>query len=307
MYAASSPSGERADSESTQRRTAATMSAIYVSLMTYSLVVRDVETGQFGVAVQSHFFSVGSIVPWARPGVGAVATQAMAEITYGPRGLALMGTGESAADALATLLAEDDGRERRQVAMVDVDGNAVAHTGSLCIAEASHIVGDGWTVEANMMRRTGVPEAMAAALHESGGEPLTDRLLLALEAAENAGGDVRGKQSVAMLIVPNEGEPWMRLVDLRVEDHPDPLGEMRRLLALHRAYREGGDAAVLGDNFELQFWRVVGLAGGGEIDQARELLAAACKVEPGWGELIRRLPSAGMWPADEAIIDQLLA
>jgi uncharacterized Ntn-hydrolase superfamily protein len=275
--------------------------------MTYSLVVRDKATGNFGVAVQSHFFSVGSVVPWARPGVGAVATQAMAEITYGPRGLMLMGTGESATEVLTQLLSEDDGRDTRQVCMVDRDGTVATHTGARCIAEAGHITGDGWSVQANMMRSTGVPEAMAAALEAGADSPLADRMLAALEAAEAAGGDVRGKQSVAMLIVPGDGETWVRVVDLRVEDHVDPLAEMRRRLALHRAYREGGDASVLGDNFELRFWKMVGLAAAGQLDEARALLHAAVAVEPGWADLVRRLPAAGIWPADEAVIEQLLA
>jgi uncharacterized Ntn-hydrolase superfamily protein len=272
--------------------------------VTYSLVVRDADTGQFGVAVQSHYFSVGSVVPWARPGVGAVATQAMAEITYGPRGLQLMGAGESATTALAALLAEDEGRDTRQVAMIDADGDAAAHTGARCIADASHIVGDGWTVEANMMRRAGVPEAMADALTNADGQPLADRLLAALDAAEAAGGDVRGRQSVAMLIVPGVGEPWARDLELRVEDHADPLGEMRRLVAVHRAYR-GGDADVLGDNYELKFWHLIGLAAAGELDEARALLKAACAVEPGWRDLAARLPAAGIVGAD--VVDQLLA
>ena len=274
--------------------------------MTYSLVVRDQETGRFGVAVQSHYFSVGSVVPWARPGVGAVATQAMAEITYGPRGLQLMAAGESATTALAALLAEDDGRDTRQVAMVDDDGVAAAHTGARCIAEASHIVGDGWTVEANMMRRTGVPEAMAESLAATTGHDLADRLLAALDAAEAAGGDIRGQQSVAMLIVPAEGEPWTRDLELRVEDHADPLGEMRRLLGVHRAYR-GGDPEVLGDNYEIKFWQAIALAAGGQIDEARAMLNAARAVEPGWGELLRRLPAAGLLPLDDSVIDELLA
>ncbi len=275
--------------------------------MTYSLVVRDAGTGQFGVAVQSHFFSVGSIVPWAQPGVGAVATQAMAEISYGPNALDLLTGGASASDALAQLIAADEGAAQRQVAIVDAEGRAAAHTGERCIAYASHIVGDGWTVEANMMRREGVPEAMAAALTAGGDEPLADRMLAALDAAEAAGGDVRGKQSVAMLIVPDEGEPWRRLLDLRVEDHADPLGEMRRLLGLHKAYREGGDQSVLGDNFELRFWLMVGAAMNGDIDQARAMLAEASKTEPGWAELIQRLPAAGMWPDGEETIARLLA
>jgi uncharacterized Ntn-hydrolase superfamily protein len=270
-------------------------------------VVRDPATGNFGVAVQSHFFSVGSVVPWARPGVGAVATQAMAEITYGPRGLMLMGTGESAPEVLAQLLEEDDGRETRQVCMIDIDGNVATHTGTRCIAEASHITGDGWSVQANMMRRAGVPEAMAEALTRAAAEPLADRMLAALDAAEDAGGDIRGKQSVAMLIVPGGGEPWVRLLDLRVEDHLDPLVEMRRLLGLHKAYREGGDGSVMGDNYELKFWQMVALAAAGQLDEARAVLKDAVAIEPGWADLVRRLPAAGIWPADEAVIDQLLA
>ncbi|MBA2608375.1 MAG: DUF1028 domain-containing protein [Actinobacteria bacterium] len=275
--------------------------------MTYSLVVRDAATGQFGVAVQSHFFSVGSVVPWAQPGVGAVATQAMAEISYGPKALELLAAGESASAALATLVAADDDGLQRQVAIVDGKGNAAAHTGERCIAYASHIVGDGWIVEANMMRNEGVPEAMAEALSAAADEPLADRLLAALDAAEAAGGDVRGKQSVAMLIVPDEGEPWRRLLDLRVEDHGDPLGEMRRLVAMHKAYREGGDQAVLADNFELRFWLMVGTAMSGNIDEARKMLSTAAKIEPGWAELVKRLPAAGMWPDGEDTIAQLLA
>lgn len=275
--------------------------------MTYSLVIRDAATKQFGVAVESHYFSVGSVVPWARPGVGAVATQAFAEVTYGPKGLDRMAAGESAPDALTALLGEDGMSFMRQVAMVDAQGRAAAHTGDRCIAHASHIVGDGWTVEANMMRNPGVPEAMADAVSANADAPLADRLLAALDAAEAAGGDVRGKQSAAMLIVPDDAEPWRRLLDLRVEDSTDPLGEMRRLLGLHKAYREGGDPSVLGDNFELQFWQMVAVAAGGDIDKAREMLAAAAKVEPGWAELVGRLSGAGLWAGTDEQLAQLRA
>lgn len=279
-----------------------------MACVTYSLVVRDAGTGALGVAVQSHFFSVGSVVPWVEPGVGAVATQAMAEITYGPRGLVLMRGGASPADALAELLAADDGRDTRQVAMVAATGDAAAHTGARCIAEASHIVGDGWTVEANMMRSRGVPEAMAGALATHAEAALVDRMLAALDAAEAAGGDVRGKQSVAMVIAPGDGEAWQRTLDLRVEDATDPLGEMRRLLALHRAYREGGDASVLGDNFELAFWGAVRQALSGDLEGARVVLDRARAVEPGWAELLPRLVDAGLWPLDQRdLIEQLLA
>lgn len=275
--------------------------------MTYSLVVRDAATGQFGVAVQSHYFSVGSVVPWAQPGVGAVATQSFVEISYGPNGLARMASGESAVDALAALVVADGGGLNRQVAMVDGKGRAAAHTGANCIEFAGHIVGDGWTVEANMMRHPGVPEAMAESLTTNAEVPLPDRLLAALDAAEAAGGDVRGQQSVALVTVPPEGEAWRRLVDLRVEDAVDPLGEMRRLLALHQAYNEDGDPSVLGENFELAFWAMVGKAKAGHLDDARAMLRAATVTEPGWAELLKRLPAAGLWPEGAGSIAELLA
>ena len=205
---------------------------------TYSIVVRDADTGQLGVAVQSHWFSVGGLVCWAEAGVGAVATQSMVQVSYGPLGLDRMREGLSASEALAELLAADDGRELRQVAMVDAQGRVAAHTGARCIAEAGHQTGEGFSVQANIMANREVWPAMARAYREAQGD-LAERLLAALDAAQAAGGDLRGKQSAAMVIVGAEpsAERWEGvLLELRVEDHPDPLVELRHLVKLHRAY-----------------------------------------------------------------------
>jgi uncharacterized Ntn-hydrolase superfamily protein len=267
--------------------------------MTYSIVARDPSTGELGVAVQSHFFSVGSICPWAEPGVGAVATQSIAEPSYGARGLALMRDGETAAEALAQLVAEDDERERRQVAYVDARGDVSVHTGNGCIAEAGHLTGDGWSAQANMMRSTGVPQAMGASFTETTGD-LACRLLAALVAAEAAGGEVCGRQSACLLVVAATGEPWERSYDVRVDDHADPLRELARLVDLHRAYREGVPA-----NNELRFWRGLALAGEGNDDEARELLGPVLAEHDGWALLLHGLPAAGI--ADDDVVQRLLA
>lgn len=278
--------------------------------MTYSIVARDPRTGELGVAVQSHWFAAG-IVCWARAGVGAVATQAMALVEHGPLGLELMADGASAAEALAARLRADADREHRQVAMVDRHGRVAAHTGSSCIREAGHRTGDGFSCQANMMRRPTVWDAMAEAFAGSSG-PLADRLLIALEAAEAEGGDIRGRQAARLLVVRAEAteRPWEDvLVDLRVDDHPDPLAELRRLLTLHRAYErleraeelelagdlEGAFAerrsamALVPDNPEIAFWTAVSLAVVGRAGEARAALAIALPADPGWAELLRRL------------------
>ncbi|MGH2909394.1 MAG: DUF1028 domain-containing protein [Solirubrobacteraceae bacterium] len=277
--------------------------------MTYSIVARDPASGQLGVAVQSHFFSVGSVVPWARPQVGAVATQANARRDYGPRGLELMAAGRSAADALQELTAQDPGAGARQVAMVDADGGAAGHTGPNCIRYAGDVQADGVSCQANIMAREGVPEAMLDAfLWRSG--PLAERLLAALVAAEEAGGDLRGRQSAALLVVPGTGEPWDTVVSLRVEDDGDPLDELARLLDLHGAYAllsEGdeasarGDAATAADRLqrasaladgerEIRFWGALGRADAGDDDEAVRELTAICAEDPAWRELLARLP-----------------
>ena len=203
---------------------------------TYSIVARDAETGEMGVAVQSHWFSVGAIVSWAEPGVGAVATQSFAEPAYGPRGLALMRSGVSAPQALKSLLASDEHENVRQVAMIDADGNVANHTGRDSITEYCDVVGDNYAVQANMMWKPTVCTAMAAAFETTDGD-LAEKLMAALEAAEGEGGDVRGKQSAALLVVNGDiAEPaWAgREFDLRIEDHAEPISEMRRLLTMAR-------------------------------------------------------------------------
>lgn len=283
--------------------------------MTYSVVIRDQRTGELGVAVQSHWFNVGRIVPWVRVGVGAVATQSLAEPLYGPRILDLLAAGASAAEALTATLADDHQREVRQVAVVDAAGGVAAHTGSGCIAHAAHIVGDGWSVQANIMRTENVVPAMAEAAAVDA--PMITRLLSVLEAAEAAGGDLRGSQSAALLAV---GDGPVLTADLRVEDHPDPIGEMRRLVALHRLYEEmtaGDDALAVGDhlaaakhyadaatdpraNPEVRFWQAVGLAAMGEGDAARAALRAAAAENEDLLELLTRLRAVDL--VDDATV-----
>jgi uncharacterized Ntn-hydrolase superfamily protein len=287
--------------------------------MTYSIVARDGETGELGVAVQSHWFSVGPLVPWARVGVGAVATQANVEVSYGPRALTLLEQGLSAPEALALLIGEDAGAATRQVAIVDGAGSAAVHTGSECMAAAGDVSGDGVCCQANIMANDSVWGEMLAAFDAQRGS-LRDRLLAALDGAEAAGGDLRGRQSAAILVVPGSGEPWDASVSLRVEDHPEPLHELRRLCALHDAYALAGDADALagaGDhdeaavlyrraaelapgNDELGFWAGLGAAQMGELELGVGLVAEAIAVQPGWRVLLDRL-SVDDAPGVEAV------
>ena len=295
--------------------------------MTYSIVARDEATGLVGVAVQSHWFSVGPIVPWAEAGVGAVATQASVDPVYGPKGLQRMREGQEARSALEGCLAEDDLRAVRQVAMVDAAGNAVAHTGDECIQAAGHLTGDGFSCQANMMLNDTVWQAMADSYVSAEGD-LASRLMTALRGAEAEGGDIRGRQSAALLIVSaaSTGDPSEdRPVDLRVEDHPDPLGELDRLLTVHRAYahmnqfdrcQEVGDrqgawrevAAAEGfapDNAEIKFWKAIALAEVGRENEARALLEQIYPANAHWAELLRRLPAVGLAPDDPELIERL--
>lgn len=277
--------------------------------MTYSIVARDDDTGEFGVAVQSHWFSVGSIVAWARPGVGAVATQSVAEPAYGPRLLDLLAAGRGPEPALAHLLGADASAGFRQVAVIGARGRPATHTGDGCIAFAGHVAEADFSVQANMMASDRVWPAMAAAYRAASGRPLARRLAAALHGAESAGGDARGRQSAALIVVPARGEPWERTVELRVEDHPEPLAELDRLLTLHDAYAaatdgddltaegrhaEAGaryrDAARLAPgNHELLFW--AGLAEFSHGDRAAGLaqIREAIALQPGWRELLGRL------------------
>jgi uncharacterized Ntn-hydrolase superfamily protein len=294
---------------------------------TYSIVARDPATGDLGVAVQSHWFSVGATVPWAEAGVGAVATQSFVDPSYGRLGLDLMRAGRPAPDALKGLLAADSASQVRQVAMVDAQGRVSAHTGSNCIAAAGHLVGEGFSVQANMMQKDTVWPAMAKAYRASKGD-LAERMLTALEAAESQGGDLRGKQSAALIIVSAKpsGRPWMdRRFDLRVDDHPEPLKELRRLVTLQRAYNfmnEGDlalehkdtDAALAAyssaeklapGNAEMIFWHAISLVGVDRVDQALPLLQRAYAADPRWRELLTRLPAAGLLPDDPKLLARL--
>jgi uncharacterized Ntn-hydrolase superfamily protein len=279
------------------------------------------------VAVQSHYFSVGSLVSWAEPGVGAVATQSVVEPAYGPRGLGQMRRGASAPDALRRLLADDDQEDVRQIAILDRHGRVAVHTGARCIREAGHRVADGVSAQANMMEGPTVPDAMVEAYRASAGE-LADRLVAALEAAEREGGDIRGRQSAALVVVAarGTGRPTDdRPVDLRVEDHPDPVAELRRLVDLRRTYARvevGDELAAAGDvegalaeyaaahaerpqNAELAFWHGVALAANGREQEARAPLELAFAQGEPWRELLRRLPAAGLFPEDEALLERL--
>ena len=296
---------------------------------TYSIVARDPATGDLGVAVQSHWFSVGSIVPWAEAGVGAVATQSFVEPSYGPKGLALMKRGVAPKEALAQLLAADGQSDVRQVAFVDGKGRVAVHTGAKCIPGAGQHMGDGYTTEANLMLTNEVPDAMAKAFEAAKG-PLAERMLAALEAAQGVGGDARGKQSAAILVVRAKAtdKPWTdRIVDLRVEDHPEPLEEMRRLLTLHRAYEMmnrgddasalakmddaleeyGGAAAMVPDNDEFVFWTAVALVSNGRTEDALPLFAKAFRMNPSWMLLVPRLPPVGQLPETPGLVSRILA
>ncbi|QSQ16793.1 DUF1028 domain-containing protein [Myxococcus landrumensis] len=294
---------------------------------TYSIVARDPVTGDLGVAVQSHWFSVGSTVPWAEAGVGAVATQSFVDPTYGKLGLDFMRAGRGAPETLKGLLAADVAGDVRQVGMVDAQGRVAAHTGKNNIAAAGHLVGEGFTVQANMMEKDTVWPAMAKAYRDAKGD-LAERMLMALEAAEAQGGDIRGKQSAAIIVVSGKatGRPWVdRRFDLRVEDHPEPLKELRRLITLQRAYnamnegdlaleRKDTDGALAAystaakiapGNAEMLFWHAISLVGLGRVDEAMPLLNKAYAADPRWKELVTRLPAAGLLPNDAKLLGRL--
>ena len=265
---------------------------------TYSIVARDAGTGDLGVAAQSHWFAIGGALPWAEPAVGAAAVQSSPEPSSGARALELLKEGLDAQSVIERLHAEDPDAGIRQVAIVDADGGAAVHTGASCVREAGHRIGDGFATAASMMRSAAVPDAMAAA-YESTAGPLEDRLLAALDAAEAEGGDVRGRQSATLLVV------GRRKIDLRVDDHPDPLGELRRLHTLDRAYallleaEEAGDAGLIEQALalapasdELLFWAAVASADSGDLRQATERMRAATALNPGWLDLLDRLDNS---------------
>lgn len=290
---------------------------------TYSIVARDPATGELGAAVQSHWFAVGPLVPWVRGGVGAVATQSIVSPAYGPRLLDRLETGNGARTALDALLADDELARYRQVAVIASDGEIATHTGPGCIEFAGHATGPDVSVQANMMSSPEVWPAMAEAFTSTTG-PLARRLLAALRAAEGAGGDARGRQSSALAVARPDAEPWQLSVDVRVDDHPEPLDELERLLDLSDAYAlasEGDDltgqgrhheagelykqaSAMAPANHELLFWSGLAAADAGDMAGAVAQVRAAIEMQPGWYDLLGRLRPE-LSPSAAAVKDAL--
>ena len=296
---------------------------------TYSIVAYDEKTGELGVAVQSHWFSVGSTVPWAKAGVGAVATQSFVKIEYGPEGLELMEKGLTAQEALDSLVSKDPGRAVRQVGMVDAKGNVAVHTGKKCIEFAGHKTGNNFTVQANIMASQTVWPLMAMTFEMTDGD-LAERMMAALETAQAEGGDLRGKQSASMLIVSGNptGIPWKDTVlDLRVEDHPEPLKQLRRLIRIHRAYRHAnkGDyymetgnvesalveynlsSSLYPENLELKYWTSVTLAGIGKLEEALPMFRDVFQKVPELKTMTPRIVPSGLLPDDNDLLDQIMS
>ena len=315
MVAATATSGERP--------TAVPIRPVH----TFSIVCYDSATGQFGAAVQSHWFKVANVI-WAEPGVGAIATQSFSDYRYGLLGIEMMRTGKTAEEALAGLLASDPGEAVRQVGMIDDHGGVVAHTGSKCIAEAGHRTGPNYSVQANLMLKNTVWDAMARAFESTPGD-LADRMMAALEAAQGEGGDIRGKQSAAMIVVAAKpsGLPWQdKIVDIRVDDSPEPLKELRRLLEVTRAYQkmdEGDNFVTLQkfdeasaayaeaarldpSNVEILFWHAVTLAYNGQVDRSLPIFKEVFAKAPIWRELVPRLVKPELLPDDSALIEKIL-
>ena len=297
---------------------------------TFSIVARDSVTGEMGVAVQSHWFSVGTAVSWAEAGVGAVATQSFVNKSFGIRGLNLLRAGLTAQQALDSLLSDDEGRDVRQVAIIDIKGNVATHTGKSCIDYAGHVRGSNFSVQSNMMLTNKVPSAMADAFEKSKNKPLAERMILALEAAQRVGGDIRGKQSAAIIIVPgkSQGKPWdERTVDLRVDDSPEPIKELRRLYNVHIAYQHmnNGDLAVekndmvtamneynaamkmFPQNLEMQYWTAITLANNKQLEKSLPILKKLFDKDANWKELTRRLPKVKLLVVDDADLKKIMS
>lgn len=295
---------------------------------TFSIVARDSVTGEMGVAVQSHWFSVGSLVAWGEAGVGVVATQSFVNPSFGQRGLELLKTGKTAQQVVDELIASDEGRDVRQLAIVDSKGNSASYTGSKCIPEAGNIVGDGYSVQANMMLNNTVWGAMSKAFENSKG-PLAERLVAALEAAQKEGGDIRGKQSACLLVVKGKatGNLWEdRLIDLRVEDNPEPISEIKRLLKVYRAYEhmnngdlatEKGDMKLAMDeynaamqmfpeNLEMKYWTAISLANTGEVEKSLPMFKEIFSKDKNWKELTKRLPAVGLLTVSKDDLSNIL-
>jgi len=299
-----------------------------IPVSTFSIVAYDSATGQFGAAVQSHWFRVADVI-WAEPKIGAVATQSLVDFAYGPLGIEMMKKGKTAKQALEGLLASDPNNAVRQVAMIDKSGYATAHTGSKCIAEAGHHIGHHYSVQANLMEKSTVPAAMAKAFENAKGD-LAERLMIALEAAQAEKGDIRGMQSAAIKVVTGNpvGQSWRdEIVDLRVDDNPQPLLELRRLLNINSAYNhmnKGDDfiaegkideagleyalaAQLAPGNMEIVFWHAVTLATNKELDKSLPLFKQCFKADERWRILVPRLVTAEILPNDQAMIDKIVS
>ena len=297
---------------------------------TYSIVARDTKTGEMGVGVQSHYFSVGSIVSWGESGVGVVATQSLVNASFGLRGLELLKQGKSPEEALNFLISEDEGRDVRQVAILDAQGRVATHTGTKCIIHAGHIVGDNFSVQANMMLTDKVWSAMAKNFESNANLPLAERIINAMEAAETVGGDIRGKQSAAILLVDGKEakNKWEdKLIDLRVEDHEEPVKELKRLLKLYRAYKhmDKGDLAMEHDdmamalkeydsalnmfpnNLEMKFWTAVTLANNQKIKEASKIFKEVFNKDNNWRLLAERLPKSELLTVSKDDLKKILS
>lgn len=288
---------------------------------TFSIVARDPVTGEMGVAVQSHWFSVGSIVSWGEAGVGVVATQSFVNPSFGILGLELLKAGKSPQEAVDSLISSDKDRDVRQLAILDSKGRTAAYTGKNCIADAGDINKENYSVQANLMLNYKVWPAMSKAFEESTGS-LPERMIAALEAAQNVGGDIRGKQSASMLVVKgiSTGKVWEdRTIDLRVEDHTEPIQELKRLLKVYRAYEHmnKGDLAMekkdmelamkeysaaeemFPENVEMKFWHAVSLTNNNKLEEALPILKDVFSKDMNWKTLIERLPKAGLLKAED--------
>ena len=313
--------------------TLATQAQVYNSkqplVHTFSIVARDEKTGEMAVGVQSHWFSVGTEVPWAEAGVGAVATQSFVDKSYGPKALALLKKGFTPQQALDSLTKADPGRDVRQVAIIDTKGNTAVHTGKNCIQVAKNINGYNFSVQSNMMLGDSVCEYMARSFSQTAAKPLAERILLALEAAQRAGGDIRGMQAAAIIVVPGKTtESWNNhSVDLRVDDSPQPLKELRRLYNVQLAYQHmnNGDLAVEKNdmnlamneynaamkrfpaNLEMQYWTAITLANNKQLDKALPMLKKIFTSDKNWKELTRRLPPVGLLTVAKEDLVKILA
>ena len=296
---------------------------------TFSIVARDPETGEMGVAVQSHWFSVGSIVAWGEAGVGVVATQSFVNPSFGPRGLELLKKGKTASEVVDELIASDSSRDVRQLAILDVNGNVKAYTGKNCIPAAGHIAGENYSVQANLMLNSKVWGAMSEAFENTKGT-LAKRMIAALEAAQEVGGDIRGKQSACILVVRGKstGKVWEdRLIDLRVEDSTEPIKELKRLLRVHEAYdhMNNGDLAVehgemelamqeystaekmFPENEEMKYWHAVTLANNGDVTGSLPIFKEVFSMNENWKILTPRLVPVGLLIVTDDELKSILA